>query len=179
VRSVCIRCGKTIEAASLEELSKLAAKCCKKKGSKKQQAELAPPKPLNVVLPYRIEVPCRIQSQNTFTWARWTKYAGYKKQWSAALAAPSAPLHGCRLDWSVWSIERHYTKRQKEFDLGNLVGGAKPIADVLKQLGVIVDDRPKNYKCDYRQYQDDKDITVIILESITRDTQTPSEVSGV
>jgi hypothetical protein len=163
----------------LEALTKLAASCCKKKRSKKDSVPLAPPKPLNVVLPYVVEVPCRIQSQNVFTWTHWTRYAGYRKQWAAALAAPTLPLQGCRLDWSVWRIVRHYTKRQREFDLGNLVGGAKPVADSLQQLGVIVDDSPKHFKCSYEQLQDGTDRTVITLESITRVTQTPTEVSGV
>ena len=93
-------------------------------------------------------------------------YAGYKKQVLAALAAPTLPLHGCRLMSSKWTITRHYTKKQREFDLANLVAGAKPFPDVLKYYGIIHDDAPRFFTCDYRQVQDGEDYTELTLEAV-------------
>lgn len=42
--------------------------------------------------------------------------------------------------------------RTRMLDYGNLVGGAKPLPDVLKSLGYIKDDAPKWFTCVYEQH---------------------------
>lgn len=53
-------------------------------------------------------------------------------------------------------ITRHYGlsdkgKQKREYDQENLVGGGKPLVDVLKDYAVIVDDRPGCWRGYYRQ----------------------------
>ena len=49
------------------------------------------------------------------------------------------------------SITRVMGKGQREFDYGNLVGGCKPIPDVLQELRLIHDDSPKWVTIEYKQ----------------------------
>lgn len=108
-----------------------------------------------------IELP--VKSGNQFQWSHWTRYAGYKKAWFAAVAQAGVAIQGIISKKSLWRIVRHYTGKQKEFDHANLVNGCKPIPDALKHIGAIYDDAPRYFTCEYAQLQDGKSCTDIIL----------------
>lgn len=61
------------------------------------------------------------------------------------------PVAGLRLNWSEWQITRCWAPPRRELDYGNMVGGAKPIPDVLIEMGTIVDDKPAHFACNYLQ----------------------------
>lgn len=44
-----------------------------------------------------------------------------------------------------------HSLRNRLIDYGNLVGGAKPIPDCFQRLGLIRDDSPRWFTCEYRQ----------------------------
>ena len=53
-------------------------------------------------------------------------------------------------------ITRHYGlsakgRQKREYDRENLIGGGKPLVDVLKDYAVIIDDRPDCWTGHYRQ----------------------------
>lgn len=52
-------------------------------------------------------------------------------------------------------FERLYTGRQQARDLGNLIGGMKPVLDAVKLEGLIVDDAPKWLIDAYSQRRDE------------------------
>jgi hypothetical protein len=163
ITTTCPRCGRTLTAASLDELSRLAAKCCKSK-AKRKPTERPLGRPLTVELPYTLKLEIQLKSGNQFQWAHWTRYAGYKKQWFAAVQSAGLALAGLHLDFSRWAIVRHYDGRQKEWDHGNLVAGAKPAPDALKHIGAIRDDAPKYFSCEYRQERGGTHTDIILLE---------------
>jgi hypothetical protein len=107
-----------------------------------------------LALPLRIEVARGIISQNKTQWAHWRVANRDKREWSTALEPHLTALRGLRLEHSSWHIVRIYGHGKRELDYGNLVGGAKPIPDCLKDFGVIKDDKPENFHCDYTQRHD-------------------------
>jgi len=103
------------------------------------------------VLPWEIRVPLVIKSQNQSMYSHWSTYTRGRDAWQAPLGILLRPVAGLRLPWSEWRITRVWGPRNRELDYGNLVGGAKPIPDALITAGVIVDDCPANFSCDYLQ----------------------------
>jgi hypothetical protein len=101
-------------------------------------------------------------SQNETTYAHWKVHAKDKADWMARLR-PLVHLLGGTYEWSQWRIVRLYSGRHRLMDFGNLVGGFKPAADCLTELGVIVDDSPKYFKADYEQLPADRTATVLYL----------------
>lgn len=115
-------------------------------------------------LPWIITVPLLISSQNKTQYSHWSVYKRGKDTWRLALSLLVGPTRGLRLPWSHWTFTRCWASPHRELDYGNLVGGAKPIADCLIELGVIVDDKPKHFHCDYLQRRvTDKSYTLITL----------------
>jgi len=48
-------------------------------------------------------------------------------------------------------ITRHWGKGARAFDQENLIGGCKPLIDVLRQYGAIIDDSPSYWRGYYQQ----------------------------
>lgn len=63
---------------------------------------------------------------------------------------------------------RFWGKGKRAFDYGNLVGGFKPLLDMLVADGHLVDDKPKFCSEYYRQYKapDGKEHVVIVIEEM-------------
>jgi hypothetical protein len=92
----------------------------------------------------------RVPSQNNSTKQHWSVYHKEKSAWkmllSAALPRRSAP--------PALPVKMRLTSyRNRLVDFANLVGGAKPIPDILKTLGYLRDDSPKWFDCEYKQFQ--------------------------
>ncbi len=96
----------------------------------------------------RAKIPRKIRSRNEFMRGSKWKYINEKKAWlhnmHYILGSPSSPPIGM----AYCLIE---SVRGRLLDEDNLIGGAKPIPDCLKQLGFIKDDRPGTFKCKYVQ----------------------------
>ena len=96
----------------------------------------------------------RTPSQNDFSNKRGKAaqfaYSKERNWWFALIRAHLTP-------WAVPPDEkilcRIVSYRNRLLDYGNLVGGAKPIPDVLKRLNWIKDDSPKWFDCRYEQVQ--------------------------
>lgn len=71
------------------------------------------------------------------------KFESQAKRWDLKKAPPGIKCIGI--------FTRHYGKRCREYDLENLIGGLKPLIDVLRGLGIIVNDDPKHWRGYYRQ----------------------------
>jgi hypothetical protein len=48
-------------------------------------------------------------------------------------------------------LTRVFSGRERERDLDNLIGAAKPVLDAMVKAGLLVDDAPKFLDCTYRQ----------------------------
>lgn len=92
-----------------------------------------------------------ISSQNNSTYSHWSVYKKGKDSWSMALGLLLRPVAGLRLNWSEWQITRCWAPPRRELDYGNFVGGCKGPIDCLTEAGVIRDDKPANFSCDYVQ----------------------------
>lgn len=101
-------------------------------------------KELSFFIPERL---VRIESQNRSTYGHWTAYRRYRDQWLAAIRTrinpKDPPDHRMRV--------KIVSQRMRILDHANLVGGAKPIPDVLQRLGYIKDDSPDWVDIIYRQ----------------------------
>ncbi len=94
-----------------------------------------------------------VPSANTFTNQRGFRgrmaYKLERNAWHVLMRAKLTPRHPPEGKVRI----RLISYRNRLLDFGNLVGGAKPIPDILKLLGYIKDDRPKWFECDYQQHQ--------------------------
>ena len=153
-KAKCPTCQIQLEC-TLAGITKHVRSCGKKTQTQKQK-----PKKQRIVLPvigeapslpFNLDLPLKLSSQNKTQWAHWSVAMKDKSRWSNYLAHMLGPLQGRMYCWSSWRITRFYSGRQKEMDLANLIGGAKPIPDILQEFGVIVDDKPSNFSCSYEQ----------------------------
>jgi hypothetical protein len=90
----------------------------------------------------------RMASQNQFQYKHWRSYTAERDAWWLLIRSQlpprsAAPDHPVRL--------RLHSFRTRLVDYANLVGGAKPIPDVLIRLGYLKDDSPRWFHCDYFQ----------------------------
>jgi hypothetical protein len=69
-------------------------------------------------------------------------------------------------------VTRVFTGRRREFDHANLVGGCKPLIDVLVSMAIIVDDAPKHFTCAYAQRRGDRNETILELMEYVYDEPT-------
>jgi len=65
----------------------------------------------------------------------------------------------------LW-LKRIYRPGKRDYDRGNLVGGAKPLLDVLRAQGLILDDTPALLSDYYLQKSGAADEIVIVFEDI-------------
>ncbi len=61
---------------------------------------------------------------------------------------------------------RFWGRAKRPYDYGNLVGGFKPLLDMLVKCGLLVDDRPTFCEEYYRQFKspDGQDCVILIIE---------------
>lgn len=97
----------------------------------------------------RITIDRRVPSQNASTYAHWRDYAAEKQAWAILLRAALKPRLKAPDHLMYLQI---VSFRTKELDFANLVGGAKPIPDCLKELRYIHDDSPQWVRIDYFQH---------------------------
>lgn len=94
-------------------------------------------------------------------------YSSYKKKCAHIIGLYFPCVERSRMLKKV-TITRLYGKGKRELDYGNMVGGCKPILDILKKLGYIWDDSPMFIKEKYLQakniYSDSSD-TIIKIEN--------------
>jgi hypothetical protein len=159
----CPKCGTPI-TGSLAEITRHVKSC----GRTSKQRTSKPGAPQGAVseapvLPWEIRVPLMISSLNQSQYSHWSVYKRGKDSWSTALSLLLRPVAGLRLNWSEWQITRAWAPPRRELDYLNLVGGCKPLADIMIERGVIVDDCPTNFHCDYFQRRGSVSCTVITL----------------
>lgn len=161
--SSCPVCGARCQGEDLKRLTKAVRECCRKKGTKtpaKPRITEIPIPPLPLVFRFNRSP----LSQNKTTYAHWKVYAKDKSNWQQ-LMTEILPYDGLHLQTSCWSITRVYTHPAKEFDYANLVGGCKPLIDLLITGGLILDDSPSHFKCTYSQERGDATYTLLTLVS--------------
>lgn len=96
----------------------------------------------------QVIIPIKILSQNATQYSHWKKYYEYKRMWEVALRAKLGSARRPPPDFARCTIE---SLRSRTMDHANLVGGAKPIPDILQKLGYIADDSPEHFHCEYIQ----------------------------
>jgi hypothetical protein len=111
-----------------------------------------------------------VESQNATTYSHWRVHHDDKKDWLTRVVNAFYKYRGVCLPWSHWSITRIYSGRNRELDYANLVGGAKPLVDALIDAGIIKDDGPKYFLCDYHQERGDNNHTLLKLLETKRET---------
>lgn len=155
MKATCPTCG--FVADSLAGIAK-HAKGCGKKAKSGPLILVSPrvPQAASWTFPVILEGGAggrKIPSQNLYKSHDHWVYAKEAKAWKEHLyqALFEAKLLGASFGWSRWTLTRFYDGREREFDYGNIVGGAKPIPDALKHHDVIVDDKPSCFKMEYLQ----------------------------
>lgn len=100
----------------------------------------------------------------------WT-YRKYRRELSEALkeqlnAIPRAEKFRVGLITRLYGLSAK-GRQKRQYDLENLIGGCKPLIDVLKDYAVIVDDRPNFWRGHYDQVKSPDGIDrvrVVLLE---------------
>ncbi len=152
VQARCPICSGNIDALSLGDIQRHISRCGKKaKTAVPVRRSLLPDATSIPSLPFVIEVPLAIPSQNSSHKKHWAIYSKELARWRNTLEPLLRPLLGLNLVWSRWSFLRLIPARGRWYDDANLVGGGKPIPDALKEFGVIKDDAVKYFKADYDQ----------------------------
>lgn len=122
--------------------------------------------------PITIRINRRLPSQNL-----WNNKRGivgslvYKKErdaWYSEIMAALSKLGPMRKDRPGHKVyARIVSYRSVLLDYGNLVGGAKPIPDCLRDLGWIKDDSPAWFECEYVQHKCPRkdEVTIIVVKN--------------
>lgn len=92
-------------------------------------------------------------------------YRNIKKDLMRALAAELVEVPRAKR-WRRGIIHRCYAKGKRAYDVENLVGGCKPLIDMLKESRVIIDDNKKWWQGAYLQSKSEtgKDYIRITLQ---------------
>lgn len=171
MKARCPTCGEVHRADSLSALTKAVKACCGGRKRQPRQAQSVPKRQVELPeLPYELRFDRQVLSQNRTTYSHWSVYKRDHLDWKSRAVIQLRGLAGAYLPYSEWSLTRLYCPPKREFDLANLVGGAKPLIDCLAELGVIVDDAPKYFRCTYRQFKSDRNQTVLTLLKVTDGT---------
>lgn len=105
-----------------------------------------------------------VQSQNTTQYAHWTAYRKYRIKWHTAL---KIYLYQRPEPQDRKMLVRIISLRGRLLDEGNLIGGCKPIPDILQRMNYLKDDNPKWVKVYYDQKQvpkEDRGTQIMIEE---------------
>jgi Holliday junction resolvase RusA-like endonuclease len=95
----------------------------------------------------------RIESQNRRDAWHWARRAKDRDDWQSRIIVQVylCGAHSCLSP----KVKRRATitcYRTRLIDVGNIVGGAKGLVDALTRSRLIVDDSPKWFECEYRQF---------------------------
>ncbi len=166
LKSKCPSCGREHTAPTLDKLVGLIRACCKQQSSGRlaAQPQAQPTAPLT--LPVELRFDRQVLSQNQTSYAHWSRHHKDKKDWISRVSTIGRTLVGRRFGYSRWRLVRRYCPPKREYDHANLVGGAKPLIDCLVDCGIIPDDKPAHFFCDYDQEPGDRDETLLILEEV-------------
>lgn len=120
---------------------------------------------------WQITLPISYPSQNIIKGNRqqYNKYRSFRRHIEALMLTELDQVHIPVADRARRGLlTRWWGKRKSTYDHENLVGGGKPILDVMKKLGLIVDDNPKWWQGYYKQRKspDGKDYITIELEEL-------------
>jgi hypothetical protein len=99
--------------------------------------------------PISLRIPLETPSVNAWHGAHWRRYRLHFDRWFVQLRArltPRAAPPDCLIRGRI------ITYRGRLLDYANLVGGCKPIPDVLKRLGYLKDDSPKWWDAVYAEH---------------------------
>lgn len=151
IQAKCPTCQQLVTAKTIKQLAKLVASHCQRPRTFRE--------PTRRVWEFARDV----QSANQTVYAHWSAYNRDKSSWRTAMQDSAGSMGGC-YTWSQWVITRIYCGRSQEMDYGNLVGGYKPVPDWLQEWGVILDDNPRRFKCEYQQVRSAQGVTRTTLE---------------
>lgn len=99
--------------------------------------------------------------------SHWSRRHKEKKHWMKQIE-PFSHIWG-EASWKTKIIYiREYGKRAREMDKVNLTHGFKQIEDAIKDLKMIVDDKPENLESEYQQQKSDKFAIVIYMERLVQ-----------
>jgi hypothetical protein len=112
----------------------------------------------------------RLPSQNKCHGSHWRTYRKEFDVW-AWMMGLALPLRTSPPTTQV--CIRIISYRNRLCDFANLVGGSKPIPDILKRRGYIRDDKPEWFHCEYAQVQVPKTDERTVIEFLS--PITPSE----
>jgi hypothetical protein len=157
----CPHCAETLEFTELQGITTHVRKCGKT--SKAKAAKVVDHTRVLPSMPREYRLQKELDSQNAHHTRHWRSYSKSVNEWKAIIDYTLSDLKGLNLSWSEWEICRLYCKPKRAYDFANLVGGAKPVPDSLKASGIIVDDKPANFKCDYFQVEASAPLTIIRL----------------
>jgi hypothetical protein len=96
-----------------------------------------------------LRIPLETPSVNAWHGAHWRRYRLHFNRWFIQIRAR---LHPRPARPDVLIQGRIISYRGRLLDYANLVGGCKPIPDVLKRLGYLKDDSPKWVTLVYAQH---------------------------
>lgn len=93
-------------------------------------------------------------------------YRGHRAAWERLLR-PYTHLPKAKGKRRVF-FTRFWGKRKRAYDYGNLVGGFKPLLDMLVKHDFLVDDSPRWCYDYYRQFKspDETDYVIVVIERI-------------
>lgn len=169
----CPACGKVVSAKDLSSLAKAVRGCCgaRKKGKKGGLRVSTVTLPLFPVAFTFMRSPA---SQNSTTYSHWRSHYNDKREWKRVATPAFSSYKGVCLWYSRWSLLREYTHPNREMDYANLVGGCKPLIDLLVKFDIIYDDSPTHFSCSYEQLAGDSTRTTLILHEgvLTNDSET-------
>ena len=149
LQSACSVCMKVHAADTLAALQKAVRNCCKKTKIVRPTPNFIPETFFSLTAPLEVTFERRVLSQNKTTYSHWTVYAQDKTDWIKHWVRQASPFRPWMLLKSEWELIDLRGPGDKEYDYGNLVGGAKNLADLLVSRYVIKDDAPKYFKCTY------------------------------
>lgn len=96
----------------------------------------------------KIKIHCEVKSGNFFTGKHWSVYRKYFNNWQLCMLA-FGKSHIPNTDKKCKIVITGFRKRRLDFD--NFVKGCKPIPDILKKWGWLVDDRDEWLDREYKQ----------------------------
>ncbi len=166
MRATCPKCGQPQVTASLAGL-RAHIRACEAGKPVKATNRAARPVVAGVYtgpFPVTFQLEREIPSQNIHHNQHWSGYSAEKHVWLSLVALTMKPVLNCRFPWSSWQIIRVMGPKSRLYDHANLVGGAKPLVDSIRDNHIVLDDAPPNILIDYDQEIGDRCYTLITLK---------------